>query len=476
MRVLLVQPPFTIFVGEARFVHPPLGLAYLAAVLRRHHDVQILDALIEGHEQEELSAQREQLTYGLSEAQIAQRLRMLRPQVIGVSCPFSSQSANAARVCRIAKGIDPRVITVMGGAHPSAAPEKVLSDSNVDFVVLGEAEDAFPSLLASLERGQDVKPLPGIAFNEGGVMRINPRAPLISNLDLIPIPDWSGFPLADYFRVNMPHTGPVKRKRFLPLITSRGCPFTCSFCSIHTVWGRQYRLRSVGNVLAEMDMLVEKYGIREILFEDDNLTLNKTHATAVFRGMIDRRYDLTWSTPNGLMVETLDERLLALMKEAGCHRITLAIESGDEEILRGPMRKPLHLRRVRPVLKWAKRLGLRVVGLFVVGMPQETRAQTEETFRLAAELDLDYRVFSFATPLPGTELMQYCLERGLWSENMNYSFLRPVRPSVPTIEMSRMELLESLRRWQSAIDLKHLARHPLRAGARFAQRVLRIGA
>jgi magnesium-protoporphyrin IX monomethyl ester (oxidative) cyclase len=232
-------------------------------------------------------------------------------------------------------------------------------------------------------------------------------------------------------------------------------------------------MRSVSNILDEMQALKDRHGVKHLLFEDDNLTLHKPHASELFQGMIDRNFDFTWSTPNGLTVETLDEKLLTLMRQAGCVSISLAIESGTEHVLENVINKPLHLATVRPIVEMAKKIGFKVTAFFVVGMPQETRRQTEETFRFAGTLDVDYVSFSFATPLPGTELMKYCVDNGLIPEDVDFSTLKTTRPTIPTIEMNREELTRLMRRQRSLILAKTLIRHPVRMGSKILTKLAR---
>ncbi|KPK42631.1 MAG: hypothetical protein AMJ78_01795 [Omnitrophica WOR_2 bacterium SM23_29] len=441
MKVLLIQPPFTIFKTEAKVCHPPLGLAYLAAVLKKDHDVLILDTLAEGYSEESV-VDREVKRYGLSFENIKKRIESFLPDVVGVSCLFSAQTQNVKKICKLAKEIDKKAITVIGGAHPSTLPEEMLEDSNVDFVVIGEGEEKIRKLLEYIENKKDMQleDMDGIGFRYNGSIKINGRNIYSTNLDTFPFPYWDAFPLERYFFIGAPHGGLTKKAPFLPVITSRGCPFECIFCSVHNLWGRDYRKRSTENVLMELDYLVDRFGVKEILFEDDNLTLDKERAKEIFNGMINKKLEVNWSVPNGIAVQTLDEEMLELMKASGCHHISIGVESGDEYVLKNIIKKPIDLRIVKSVINKAKILGLETTVFFVVGLPGETKRQLKNTFLLAEDLGADNVNFFFATPLPGTRLLKVCKEKELIKGDLDFTRLKSDYPVFATEAYSIDEL------------------------------------
>lgn len=461
MKVLLIQPPFTIFKTEVRACHPPLGLAYLTSVLKEDHDVAILDALAEGYD-EEAPVDKEFVRYGLSFENIRKRIERFTPDVVGVSCLFSSQSQNVREICRLVKDIDKRIVTVIGGAHPSTLPEEMLDDDSIDFVIIGEAEETLSSLLECLEAGKDIRAcnLDGIGFKYKGSIQIDKRNKYLSNLDDLPFPYWDIFPLKRYFSIGMPHGGSLKNVPFIPIITSRGCPFECVFCSVHNLWGRSYRKRSAENVLKELDYLVSEFSIKEILFEDDNLTFDKKRAKEIFRGILDRSLKISWSMPNGVALQTLDDEMLELMKASGCHSISIGLESGDEFILKNIIKKPIMLKMVKPVVNKAKSLGLEVTAFFVVGLPGETSEQLGNTFRLAENLDVDNVNFFYATPLPGTRLLEICKEKRLLEEALDYSRLKSDYPVFANEAYSIEELKSIVSRERLRLYFLYLIRHP----------------
>jgi anaerobic magnesium-protoporphyrin IX monomethyl ester cyclase len=437
-RLLLVQPPYTIFRDEAKGCQAPLGLGYLAAVMEPLLDVHVLDAVAEGYATE--IGAGESFTYGLTNAEISAELSGYQPHLVGVSCLFSTQWRNAHRVCRLAKEVNPDVITVMGGAHPSVTLSQTLADPNVDYVVVGEGETTLPALINALRAGQPPVGIEGIAYRDGEEVVVAPHQHYIDNLDALPFPARHLLPMEKYFAINRPHGTVTRRSPNTSLITSRGCPARCVFCSIHGVWGRKFRARSPENVLAELEHLVRDYGVREVHFEDDNLTFDRARARAIFDGMVERGLDLAWAAPNGLATYTLDGDLLEAMKASGCYRLHLAVESGDPDVLRDIIHKPLRLEMVTEVVGMARRLGLAVDAFFVVGFPGETLDQIRRTFAFARKLDVDSVSLFIATPYPGTELEAICRAEGYLAPDTPFDSLRVRRGSITTPEFVGADL------------------------------------
>jgi magnesium-protoporphyrin IX monomethyl ester (oxidative) cyclase len=466
-KLLLVQPPFTLLRDEAKGCQVPLGLAYLAAVMEHRIQVRVLDAIADGYTTE-VEVDGESFTYGLSDQAIRTAMIEYAPDVVGVSCLFSTQWRNAHRICRLAKEISSETITVMGGAHPSATPTQTLADPNVDVVVLGEGEQVFPQLIELLQTGQTAR-VAGIAYRDGEAIRINPRSPFINDLDTLPFPARHLLPMSKYFAINRPHG---TMSRFSPntsIITSRGCPARCVFCSIHNIWGRKFRARSPGNVLDELEQLEGDYGVREVHFEDDNLTYDRARALQIFNGMVARGLHLAWAAPNGLAIHTLDEQLLQAMKASGCYRLHLAIESGDPDVLQRIMRKPLRLEKVPPIVAAARSLGLEVEVFFVVGLPGETREQIRRTFDFADRLRADHTSFYIATPYPGTDLEQLCRAKGYISPDLSFENLRVRRGNISTSEFTAAELEHMV----SSQSLKSVARQVFRPQVFFERVIVR---
>jgi anaerobic magnesium-protoporphyrin IX monomethyl ester cyclase len=453
-RVLLIQPPLVVHTdlsSEPKGVHPPIGLGYIAAVLENKYEVRILDSIVEGYHTE-IQVDQRRIRYGLTYEQIRSRIDTFKPDVVGVANGFSSGFREALAVCEEARKIDPSIVTVMGGPHPSAVPEQVGRCSAVDFVVIGEGEYTFRDLLRGIATG-DWTQLDGLAWKSNGSVVVRKKTQFIENLDELPLPARHLLPMADYFKIGEAFLL-TKRKPFTPLNTSRGCVAQCTFCPVHATWGGRWRARSAENVLDEIEHLVQRYGVREIHFDDDNLVLNKKRSVALFQGMIDRKLDVVWTVPTGLALWAVDDELLALMKQSGCYKLFVAVESGDQRMLSDVIKKPLNLEKVKPLVRTMQRLGIEVESFFVAGMPGETRESLNRSFQFARDLDTDVSHYFFANPMPGTRLWEICAERGYLRKGFDLEDVRVERANIDTPELP-------------ATELERMVAHPLRISRKY---------
>jgi magnesium-protoporphyrin IX monomethyl ester (oxidative) cyclase len=393
-----------------------MGIAYLGAVLNNRYDVRLLDAVVEGHHLER-TITPQIIQYGLDTDMIMERIREFAPDVVGISCLFSHQFPVVTKLARKVKAWDSEVVTVTGGTHPTFLPERCLREEALDFIVMGEAEESFPALLKAIENGDSLQDIDGLAYRTEERQFINPKTAWIKDLDSLPFPARNLLPLQKYFDINIPFLYFSKSPRNISFISSRGCPFSCRFCSSCIYWGGRYRARSPENVLAELEHLKTVYGIEEVKFEDDNLTLDTNRAKAIFRGMIERKLNLFWNMPNGVMLKTLaDRELIQLMKQSGCYEVVLAFESGDQWVLDNIVNKPIDLEASRGIVRNVMEEGIDTHAFFIIGFPGENLVQIKNTFTYAHSLDLDKMIVFFYNPLPGTSLYKECLERGLTNE------------------------------------------------------------
>lgn len=313
----------------------------------------------------------------------------------------------------------------MGGSHPTQNCQDVLKDNHLDYVVLGEGDYSFFELLQFIEGKRSIDTLDGIGMKNKKGIFIIPKSRYIIKLDEIPFPAHHLLPLEKYWKVNIPH-GETTRVPWMTIYTSRGCPAKCIYCAVHTVWGMNYRYRSAENVLSEMEFLINKYGIKEFLMEDDNFTYNKERIIKILDGIICKGWDLTWTTPNGVAIFALDKILLEKFKKSGCTSIVLAVESGSQRVLTQVIRKPLSLKKVREVVKDPKQIGLKTKAFFMLGIPGETKDEMMATIELARELKVDWSCFSVTQAIPGTELYDLCVRNhyidiDIDTENIEYT-------------------------------------------------------
>ncbi len=460
-KILLIFPPSTVKAGGLRHCIHPLGIAYLGAVLRENYQVKLLDATAEGYENlEDLGTGL--VKYGLSYQQIKEIISDYSPDLVGITCLYSTQFPFVKRICQLAKELSSEIITVIGGYHPTfLARECLEKERSIDFIILGEGEYTLQDILRQIELGKDLTQAKGIAFRQGDKLQINPKTNYIENLDELPFPARDLLPMEKYFSINIPMSTTSKYKRCTSILTSRGCTAKCIFCPSPNFWGHHYRARSKENVLKELELLIKDYQIREIQFHDDNLVLDKKRATEIFQGMIDRKLRLWWNTPNGIALWKLDEQLLKLMKASGCYELTLAIESGDQEVLSKIVKKPLNLKKVGELTRIIKKLGIETNSFFIVGFPGETKEQIRRTFEFARKLKLDCSYFFIASPSPGSRLQEICKEKGYLREDFKFETIDYYKSNYETPEFTSQELEELRNREYIKFNLGLIYRNPI---------------
>jgi radical SAM superfamily enzyme YgiQ (UPF0313 family) len=383
--VLLVNLPYC----HSGAVSLPLGLAYVAAAIERTGTpVGLLDA----H------------AFGMDEEAIVSYVRGQSPRAVGLSV-MSSMFQSASRISRALASLPERPLVVWGGPHPTVRPEESITRGGADMVVIGEGETTAIELAPRLSQGPEGwRSVPGLAFaQDGRVERTNPRT-LIGDLDSLPFPAYHLLPMERYTTL---HTG---ARRSCNVLTSRGCPGKCTFCSRH-VFGRATRCRSIGNVLAEIEMLLSDYRIKEICVIDDAFTENRRRVLGFCEEIGRRRLEFPWRLSNGARADSVDEELLRAMRAAGCYEIAFGVESGDDGVLR-QIGKEVTTAQIAAAFKAAKRAGMDTIGFFIIGHPFDTVETMRKTIDFAVRLDPTYAQFTMSTPLPGTALWDWVERHG----------------------------------------------------------------
>jgi anaerobic magnesium-protoporphyrin IX monomethyl ester cyclase len=397
MKITFINPPWYFEHPRNIILSQNLGLAYLASFLtQKGHKTKIIDSLADGA-RDWVRVSRGKLTFyrvGLPFDSIVKRIPA-DSDYIGITVPFTHTAPVARQLSLAIKTTFPRIPIVIGGVYPSLMKERAAHPS-IDYTVIGEGE--LP-LLDLLTRGAQGKK----------ILSSDP----VADLDSLPFPARDQLPMETYL------SGPSPRKenvRSVSLLTSRGCPFDCSFCSIHCMTGYTWRKRSSGNCLAEIQEVIKRYGPRHVEFEDDNLTLDKERAREIFTGIEKINtdgYPLSWSTPNGVRIDTLDRPLLDLMKRSNCRSISLGIESGDPDILKA-MKKTIQLEKALEVAAIARELRLRVNAFFIIGFPGETASSFHTTLAFANKLKktgVDVLYHTIARAYPGTPFHDFCVDK-----------------------------------------------------------------
>ena len=390
MDVLLVFP-----YSRTHYSVPPLGLGYLATALRRQgFDVQILDC----------TKERLQLDG------FRRRIMDQRPRMVGIQT-FSFDFHTVKGELEAVKDIDPAIVTVVGGAHPSGAPDETLSQMPAaDYAFRGEGETGLPLLVRACLRGEaiDLRSIPGLVWREDSETRMN-EVGYTEDLDGLGQPSWDMIDPRSYQFA--PQGVFLKSPPVAPISTSRGCPFQCTYCAGKTLTGVRIRKRSIGHVLDEVELLYHQYGIREIHIVDDNFTMFRDRVFEFCSGLRDRQISLHFTFPNGVRLDTLDRELLAALKQAGCYSMIVGVESGSDRVLKD-MKKSLTTEKIRRGVALIKEAGIDVSGFFILGYPGETREDMLQTIAFSQSLGLDAAHFSNFLPLPGTEATEMLRQQG----------------------------------------------------------------
>lgn len=421
MKVCLINPPQVLSIKYDRpYIFQPVGLLYVAAALEQHFTVEILDAALA--DWRNLKTVNGKYHLGLSFEQIAEEIRRRQPDIVGISVPFSINAQCSHLVCAQVKKVNSNIITILGGPHPSIRPREVLADSNVDFVIRGEGEITMPELVKSIAKNQtseQLRNVKGIGFRHHGEIVLTEPRPLIQDLDTLPFPARHLVPMEEYFAAMRAGVGARTMytcgDKWISLITSRGCPYTCNFCSINLVMGDKFRARSPKNVLEEIRQIIAGYGVSHFNFEDDNLTLNNNRAKELFDLLAKSGGGITWSTPNGIRADTLDEELVVKMQQSGCKRVFVAPESGDQEVVNNIIGKNQDLGKVLTAVQLLNKHGITVDGSFVLGSIGETKWDILRTIRYAKKLKkagMNLGGFHMATPYYGTPLYDEAKRKG----------------------------------------------------------------
>lgn len=420
---MLIYPPTRCGRGQRVVMQQPLGITSLGAVLRGERDVHLLDATILGADQVRVESADFEVR-GLSPEEVEARIEAVAPDVLGVSCVFSPQYPVLQETVRRAKRANPDLITVAGGTHPTFLAEEVLRETpELDFVVLGEGEESLPALLRALERGgvAGLGAIDGLAWRDGERVRVQPKTRYIEDLDALPWPARDLLGMEHYRRFCTTHGAFQSRRLAASVISSRGCPRGCLYCSSSVYWGKRFRARSPEGVVDELEHLVERWGIEEVQFEDDNLTLRPERAKRIFRGMIERGLCLQFSLPNGVAMATVDEEMVRLMREAGCYEVYLPFESGNDRVLKEVMRKRwADTERSLEVAELFRRYGIRTLGYFMMGLPGERLEEMRDTYRVAVRSKVFMPIVFVAQPLPGSPMAKLLKDSGVLPEGFRF--------------------------------------------------------
>jgi anaerobic magnesium-protoporphyrin IX monomethyl ester cyclase len=431
MKVLLINPKTNLPI-ETR-TSPSLGLAYLGAVSERQgRTVRIYDGDVENVSLEKV-------------------LRDFSPDLVGITAN-TIQIKSAWRDAALVKSVAD-IPVVLGGPHPTVLPAESAERPEVDIVVRGEGEATWEELCQWRAANGEwqgaisgLQSVPGISYQTpDGQERHNPDRPVIEDPGTLPLPAYHLFKMDRYTNLQ-PTVDHIEGPSY-PILTSRGCPYRCTYCS--QIGPRRWRMRSPENVVAEWRWLVRDLGAAEIGVLDDSFNINRQRVLDICDLLIKENLThVPWIMINGIRANLADKELLGRMKQAGCIRSAFGVESGNQEILDSVIGKQLTLEQVRAAFKAAKEVGMETIGFFMIGLPGETEENMDETIRFAIELDPVVANFSMTTPFPGTEMSRIVQEKGqlLVKDYDDFAFFE----GKASFEMDGMtaELVE--RKWKEA--------------------------
>ncbi len=462
MNILLIQPPLQDFY-QTSIRTQPIGLAYLAASLERDgHEVEILDCQTEKKKSIPIPSELSYLKdfypfndrspfklytgyyhFGMGWDEIRKKIKDSKADIFGISSSFTPYHGEALKIAQIVKEWDRRKIVVMGGAHVSGDPEGVLKNPFVDYALMGEGEIRFPLLIEKIEKKdfKEITEMDGIGYrkvgttrNRDGEIQINPLQNFIQDLDSLPHPAREHLDL-DRYRMG--------KKRSTMIITSRGCPHGCAYCSAHLVMGTSFRTRTPEAVLKEMIECRERYHIQAFDIEDDNFTFDQLRAkrlmSLIFKHFGDGEIEL--SAMNGVSFASLDEELLILMERAGFKTINLSFVS-TSPLIKEKMGRPKPTTEFDKILEMAERAGLHVIAYAILGMPGQTIEEMVDTliYLMGRKVLIGPSVYY---PTPETPLFERCKKDGILPPHL--SQWRSSAFPIETKEFNRLDLLTLFR-------------------------------
>ena len=413
-KVALVNPPTLKGVFHHQ-LYVPIGLAYLAAVLEKnHHEITVIDCPAMGMDQDKLK----------------RKLDEFKPDLVGVTS-MTPTIKSALESTRVARETCPDALVAIGGPHATFMDKQVLNEEpSVDVVVRGEGEQTLLELAQNATDLQNFPNVKGITFRKDKETIQTPNRPAIQNLDALPYPAYNHFALEKYL---------LYGKLFLPVITSRGCPFQCSFCTTSRIFGKEYRARSPKNIADELEHIKNVYGADSFTFYDDTLTLDKNRIFKICDEIKARKISVPWDCQT--RVDQVTKEILTKMKETNCQQVFFGVESGCQIIL-DAVKKRTTVEQNEKAIRMAKEAGLFVSMSIIIGYPGETKDMLTQTLDFIRRAEPDDVYLCVATPYPGTELRRVVEEMGLkissdWSL---YDTVTPVfeNPNLPDEEVKRL--------------------------------------
>jgi len=411
-RILLINPPLSAEPDTKFLNHQiPLGFLYMAGALeKKGFIVKILDCPLYYNLRRKSG---NLIKIGLFPKQIKQEIMDFKPDMIGLNCSFTMFESDSFEVIDLIKKINKSIKIIVGGAHVSANTEFVLRNRKIDLAVIGEGELTMLEIAERFRAGKNLENIKGTALILNKKMKKNPPRELMQNLDELE-PAWHLINFKKYFE-HPDSSSVAMRLPSVHLITSRGCPGNCVFCSVHTVWGRKWRAMSPEKVVGQIEYLYKNHGVKHFRFNDDNLTLDKKRIIKICQLILEKKIDIKWDTPSGVALWTLDKEVLFMMKKAGYYRITFGIESGCEKT-RKYIGKTFDMNKVEELIDYCHKIGLWVASFFIIGFPHESQKELDEACKYIINSKINFPFIFLAQPYPGTRMYEDFIKADLLPE------------------------------------------------------------
>jgi len=367
---------------------PVLSLGYLSSVLLDGTKIEVIDAA----------------NVGVCAEDVIKKSTNINPDFIFAASSIPSLPFEVKILEMIKQSTGAKVGFI--GEAASIFSGIILKKNNIDFIIKNEPEVIAKKIID----GNNYSEIPGIVYKKDNKTKDTGKVSLIKNLDNLPFPRWDHFPIKKYGYFPI-----LKKKPFVTMLSSRGCPYGCIYCPYTTFMGRCWRARTPDNVIEEMKFIKRKFGIKSVLFRDPIFSLDKKRVIKICEGMINEKINIEWACET--RIDCLDKNLLNIMAESGCKGINIGIESTNPKILSNVKRKSITKELIKKIISRANENKIKITGFFIFGLPGETIKTIEESIKFSLSIGLDYAEYKVATPFPGTELYKICIKRG-WFEKI----------------------------------------------------------
>jgi len=452
MNLLLINPFITVSELTVDLAEP-LGLVYLATYVKEKFGDQITISVLDLYEMGADKPKRLANGYymlGIDDKQlIRNKIEEFSPDLIGVTCNFTAYAPDALRTAAIAHSCTPDVPMVMGGAHATMDPETIMRENPfIDYIVREEGEATLEEMIRALQGEMPISSVDGLVYRTvDGQIKHSPDRKFIKNLDDIPIPDRSYIRMDRYSTFPRLSTWYTRKKPIASIITSRGCPYDCVFCSTKVMWRRRWRGSSVERIIEEIEYLEREYAVKEVTIFDDQFFTKKDRVLDFCNYFANREKKIAFSYDAGTSPWLVDEHMLTMLKKAGFYSIRFPIETGNEKTL-VYVNKPVKLQQSLDLIQAANKLGFWTSGNFILGFPYEERKQMEDTVRYAYNSGLDFASFIAARPHKGSEMYETFKKEGLLDKGIAHTSLYDVS-DYDTTKLTAKEITEIIQKASS---------------------------